>query len=436
MHLTSASSTAAQARQANRAALLIVFVVVFLDLLGFGLVLPLLPRFADDKVLGHLIPGGRHSPLGGPILGALLASFSLMQFLFSPWWGRLSDRLGRRPILLMGLASSVVFYLLLGIALDVSQGQPALGLALLFLARIGAGVAGATVGTAQAVIADSTPPEQRKHGMALVGAAFGIGFTFGPLVGFAALSWWQEVPGAVGYVAAALSLVALLLGLGLLPETRAAEASSAPRQLWPWDGWGQVLRLPQVGILVLIFGLANFCFSSLESTLALYNKDLLQVEDRHNLLIFAYVGFVQLMTQGVLYRRLAHRWSEATFIWFGLSLTCVGLASLAGAALLHHFQAFAGGPLLAWVMVTLALAVVGFACVTPSLQALISRRSDPERQGAVLGVNHSASALARILGPLAGLSLYKLESSHLLPYAFGAGLLLLLLPLFRAGMRE
>src|SRR5262249_3390317 len=156
--------------------------VVFIDLLGFGIVLPLLPLYATE-ILSPLFPGddsGARS-LRGLVLGLLMASFSLMQFFFAPFWGRISDRIGRRPILLLGLAGSVVFYALFGVAAIVGG---AAGLLLLFAARIGAGIAGATIATAQAVIADSTPPEKRAHGMAMIGAAFGIGFTFGPLLGW------------------------------------------------------------------------------------------------------------------------------------------------------------------------------------------------------------------------------------------------------------
>lgn len=419
----------------NRAALLIVFLVVFIDLLGFGIVLPLLPRFADG-ILHHLLPAGKDSPLAGPILGALMSAFSLMQFFFSPVWGQLSDRWGRRPLLLLGLASSGGFYILLGVALGVSEEDPGLGLALLFVSRIGAGVAGATIGTAQAVIADSTPPDKRKQGMALIGAAFGIGFTFGPLVGFAALHWWPHVLGAVGYVAAALSLLAFILALVLLPETRHFGITTAEQQHFRLGSLRRALRSPTVGILVVIFFLVSFGFGSFESTLALYNEDLLGVDQDDNFLIFAYVGLVLLVTQGFLYRFLARRWSEPTFVVLGISFMGVGVASLGGAAVMHHwFPETAPGFLLGWVLATLGIAIVGFSFVTPSLQALISRRGDPERQGEVLGANQGASALARILGPLVGLSLYKLEPSHLLPYAFGAGLLFLLLP-FMSRIRQ
>src|SRR5262249_39027298 len=140
----------------HRSTLLIVFLVVFVDLLGFGIVLPLLPLYAVD-FLQPLLPGEEQRPIRGMILGLLMSSFSAMQFLFAPMWGRLSDRVGRSPILLLGLSGSVVFYILFGVASEIGQaGWLRTGLTLLFLARLGAGVAGATISTAQAVIADIT----------------------------------------------------------------------------------------------------------------------------------------------------------------------------------------------------------------------------------------------------------------------------------------
>src|SRR5262249_24187950 len=211
------SSTSATAplpgTRAARSALLIVFLVVFIDLLGFGIVLPLLPRYGEGYVgalLGSVKQEDWHV---GAILGLLMSSFSAMQFIFAPVWGRVSDRVGRRPILLLGLVGSVAFYTLFGYASDLPTSSAALALTLLFAARIGAGIASATIATAQAVIADCTAPEKRKHGMALIGAAFGIGFTFGPLVAFGSLRWFPSHHGVIGYAAACLSFVALVLGV-------------------------------------------------------------------------------------------------------------------------------------------------------------------------------------------------------------------------------
>jgi MFS family permease len=419
-----------EAAGARRSAVLIVFLVVFIDLLGFGIVLPLLPLIGD-AYLNDLIPGGKEAKLGGAILGLLMSSFSAMQFIFAPIWGRVSDRVGRRPVLLLGLAGSVAFYALFGAASEMGAAHAAAALALLFIARLGAGIAGATISTAQAVIADSTPPEKRKHGMAMIGAAFGIGFTFGPLIGFAALELFPSHMGSLGFVASALSLLALVLGLRLLPETRQAGGPSARRQWFSFQGLRDTLASPTLGILIVVFFLATFGFGQFESTLALLNKDNLQLSQRNNFLIFAYVGFVLMLIQGFLYRRLARRLHEETFIAIGISLMGLGMAGLGAATWMADQQA-GFGLVLDTMLISLAIAVTGFAFLTPSVQALISRRSDPAKQGEVLGVNQSASAMARILGPFVGLTLYKLDSSHLLPYGVGACLILVMLPLLPA----
>jgi MFS family permease len=413
----------------NRSALVIVFLVVFIDLLGFGIVLPLLPRIGESYV-DTVIPGGEANRGSGAVLGILMSVFSLMQFVFAPAWGRLSDRIGRRPVLLVGLVGSVVFYALLGYAASLSTESAGLALGLLFAARIGAGISGATIATAQAVVADCTPPEKRKHGMALIGMAFGFGFTFGPLFGFLALGIFPQQLGVVGYAAAGLSLIALLLGIRLLPETRKAGAELLPRRRWlDLGALKMALATPAIGPVILTFFLATLGFASFEVTLALLNKDSLELTERDNFLIFAYVGLVLMLTQGFLYRRLAKKLSEPTFIAIGLTLMSAGVLSLGGVSWSANENTLAWSSLLSWQLISLGIAVIGFAFLTPSAQALISRRTSADRQGEVLGVNQSASALARILGPILGLTLYKLTATHLLPYLFGAGLLLLMLPL-------
>jgi MFS family permease len=417
----------------RRHALLIVFLVVFIDLLGFGIVLPLLPLYATE-LLEPIFPGDSQKMLRGVILGLLMASFSLMQFFFAPFWGRVSDRVGRRYILLLGLAGSVAFYTLFGFA-SIEGGM--LGLVLMFAARIGAGIAGATIATAQAVIADCTPPEKRAHGMALIGMAFGIGFTLGPIIGF--LSLFVDSPGAPGFGAAVLSALALLLGIFLLPETLQPGVRVGRRQLFDWHGTLRVLQMPTVGILVLSFFLATFAFGGLESTLALVNKllltghverdvrltrEALKTTERSNFLIFAYVGFVLMLVQGFVYRRLVQRVGEVRFLRLGILLMALGLAG--GVALLLGRDAFEPGvQRLLLGLPAGTVAVIGFAFMTPSVQALISRRSDAVHQGEVLGVNQSASALARILGPFLGITMFFVTDSHVLPYAGGCTLLLL-----------
>jgi len=425
----------------RRSALFIIFLVVFIDLLGFGIVLPLLPLYAVD-FLTPLFPGGGNRPFRGMILGLLMSSFSAMQFLFAPLWGRISDRVGRRPLLLLGLAGSVVFYTLFGVASEIGEaGRPALGLVLLFVARLGAGIAGATISTAQAVIADVTTSEGRSRGMAMIGAAFGVGFTFGPLLGFASL--FVPTPGAPGYAAAAFSLIALILAVRLLPETLPPGADLRPRRWIDWGGLQTALRIPSVGILIFIFFLATFAFGSLESTLALVNKLLLNPRadlhaeltleaaktstERKNFLVFAYVGLV-LVLANMAYRRLVKRKVEVLFLKIGSIFMGLGLAGAVVILLIRNPEETSDAIFFLGLL-AMTLAVIGFACLTPSIQALVSRRTDPAKQGEILGVNQSGAALARILGPFVGLSLFNLTQNHIWPYVFGVGLIVLVVVL-------
>lgn len=424
--------------KSRKSARLLVFMVVFIDLLGFGIVLPLLPLYADS-LLKPLFPGEHQKVFHGVILGLLMSSFSAMQFLFAPIWGRISDRIGRRPILLLGLGGSVVFYLLFGIASELGgSGWLVTALVLLFVARLGAGVAGATISTAQAVIADCTSQQERSRGMALIGAAFGIGFTFGPLVGFLALK--TPAAGAPGYFAAALSLVALLLAVWRLPETLRRDTTGLRRGWLDWQGLNRALHMPTIGSLIITFFLATFAFGSLESTLAVLNRSLLISDsqtstgstalsehqvDESNFLIFAFVGFVMMIVQGGIYRPLAKRVPELTFMRVGLAIMAVGLLCACGIAwAVYQGSLQRGSGIFYYALPVLTIAVTGFAFLTPSVQSLISRRSDPSQQGEILGANQGASALARILGPFIGLSTFHLEPAHITPYAMSAVLLI------------
>jgi hypothetical protein len=241
------------------------------------------------------------------------------------------------------------------------------------------------------------------------------------------MDWGRAAP---GFVAAALSLTAFVLGLRLLPETCRPGAASSHRSWLDWRGLRNALRTPTVGALVVTFFLATFAFANLEATLSLLTRDALGFSDDENFLAFAYIGFMLLVAQGGVYQRLARRGvQEITFMVAGIALMALGLANLAYVA-----AAAGSGVAVAWglkacLYVGLAVAVFGFAFLTPSAQSLISRRSDPARQGEILGVNQSAAAMARILGPLLGLSLYRVPPAHVLPYVVGTILLAIVLGL-------
>jgi MFS family permease len=420
----SVASTAPGA-SAPRGALLVVFLTVFIDLLGFGIVLPVMPRQAEPylRALGC-------SPLAtGAVIGVLFSLFSLMQFLFSPVWGRLSDRIGRRPLLILSLFGSVVCYALYGFAVTVptdpvpSRAAAALAIGLMIVSRIGAGIAGASVGTAAAVIADCTTPENRARGMALIGIAFGGGFTLGPLIAYFGLALFRRQPWGVGAIASVLSLVALLIAVFVFKETRPA-GGVPPR---PQSGLGRmaaVLSMPAIAPLVLVYFLAIVSFANYESTLARLTEAAFGMSDDDNFLVFAFIGLMLLVAGGA-YRPLAKRLSETTLLTAGVALMTLGLAAVGGVAWLVYRDpaASAAVGVKGLFYTASALAVAGFACVNPSVSALISRRADPARQGEVLGVNQSFASLARIVGPFLGSFLYGLHPSHALPFAAAVGLL-------------
>lgn len=433
--------------EARRGSLLVIFLTVFVDLLGFGMVLPLLPIYAKYFAAEH----GFDKVTTGIMIGSLMSSFSVMQFLFVPIWGRLSDRYGRRPILMIGLLGSTVCYALFGVATAMQS------LVLLFVTRIGAGIAGATISTAQAYIADTTTKEKRNKGMALIGAAFALGFTLGPSLGIVALLAGGDVKISPwpGYVAAAFSGIALLLAIFVLPESLRPGSTAANQHLFDRRALTAALRTPSVGLLLLTSFIALFSFANFETTLSLQVEQLVHamqagapvprivemIVDRAKssgyeqpdevkliviFVVFAYLGIVLTFAQGFLVRRLAGKVSESSLALSGGVTAIIGFVLLAWAATREDFNL---------LLAAMAVEVIGFSLVSPSLQSLISRRSDPAEQGGILGLAQSAASLSRILGPLFGNLLFFQAASY--PYLAAAGLMVLavvlLVPATRGG---
>ena len=427
---------------ASKGSLLVIFLTVFIDLLGFGMVLPLLPLYAEKFGLAE----------HGWQLGLLMAIFSMMQFVFSPLWGRVSDRIGRRPVIIVGLIGSVVCYALFGFAAIQGSWQ------LLFISRLGAGIAGATISTAAAYIADVTTKEKRAKGMALIGVSFGLGFTFGPLLAWAALLSAKTTPipeqekvvaaaaadsttpttekekekaklreydhvatsPLPGFVASGLSLVALLLAVFLLPESLQPGTSHTHMGMFDLRALRDSVSTPTIGALLLTSFLSVTAFGGFETTAALLLKDSKQgfsLEFGQVPLFFAFIGITLSLVQGGIVRRLSTRLSEVTMAAIGFTLTGTGFLLIILATQSHSWNL---------LLVATAVSVGGFAFTTPSLSALISRRSDPARQGGIMGVSQGVSALARIAGPLFAIPLFK-GVSAVAPYEVALGLMVVAL---------
>lgn len=384
-------------RSAKSGSLLVIFLVVMIDLLGFGMVLPLLPIYAKQFTLDE----------SGLQLGLLMASFSAMQFLFAPIWGMLSDRIGRRPVLMCGLFGSVVFYTLFGFA-TIWESLP-----WIFASRIGAGICGATISTAQAYIADTTSDAGRSRGMALVGMAFGVGFTFGPLLGYFAVPDGKSAPGPwLGYLAAILSGVALILAIFLLPESLSKQSTSAAAR-FRLSNFGIAWKLAGVpAVLGLIF-MVVFSFAGFETTLTLLLKgELFDFTWKQLCMTMALIGFSSAALQGGIVRPLYKRFSDRQMASIGSLLEVIGFLAMtvavAAASLVGFFAA-------------LLIVVAGFAFIQPSVHSLLSRMAPDNQQGAVLGTGQSVNALARIFG--SALAIPLLKWNLLAPYLIAAVLL-------------
>jgi MFS family permease len=351
-------------RRRSASALAILFVIVFVDLLGFGMVIPVMSLYAER--LGAS-PGST---------GWLLTGYSAMQFVFTPIWGRLSDRYGRRPLLLGSIAMTSVGFL--GYALAPSFEW-------LLASRLFAGMATANIAIAQAYIADVTPPEGRARGMGLIGAAFGLGFVLGPAIG-------GFLPGALpGFAAAGLAAVNLMAAYFLLPEP--AARGEAPGRVG-FRALVEALRRPGVRRLIGVFFLSVMAFSILEATLSLLAEHRYALTRSQVNYLFAFIGLLVVIVQGGLIGPLTRRFGEKPLLVVGLVLQAVGFAVLPWSPGLWGLGA---------ACIPLS---VGNGLVNPSLSSLLSRKVRAEDQGGTLGMGQSAAALGRIVGPISATTAY------------------------------
>ncbi len=371
----------------SRSPLTIIFITIFVDLLGFGLVLPALPFYAESYGA---------SPI---TIGLLSMSYSLMQFIFSPMWGRISDRVGRRPILLMGLAGSCAAFLVFGLAQS---------LALLFVARTLAGIlSSASLPTAQAFIADTTTPENRAKGMGLIGAAFGLGFIFGPALGGLLTKYGYGFPAIVAAILAGGNFVWAYFQL---PESlHYTKRSINPHYLSP-SHLKTVFANKRLAFLLIIFFLHVFAFSNMESTFALFGEHRIGLNAFGVGALLAEVGIIAAVIQGLLIGRLTKKFGEVNLAIAGIFIMCAGLFLT---TLAHSVMA---------MVLVVPLYALGSALTNPTMSALISKSVIETRQGMTMGVMQGLGALGRVLGPIAGTGMFQAISPSA-PYHIGGALL-------------
>ncbi|MCU1462468.1 MAG: Tetracycline resistance efflux pump [Acidimicrobiales bacterium] len=359
---------------------------VALDLIGFGIVLPLLPQYAERF---HASPA---------TVGALFASFSVAQLVFAPVWGRLSDRIGRKPVLVLSLAGTAIGSLLTGLA-----GS----LPLLFGGRIVDGMSGASVSVAHAAVADLAPPGERARLFGLLGAAFGLGFVAGPAIGALAALGDARLP---FLIAAGIAGANAVVAVRRLPETNPTHTPPPPFFSGEEDRNGPVsaTRTPGnvVGLLVIAFS-SLVAFSAFEATFGLFGERRLGFHLSSTGAVFAGIGLVLALVQSTLVHPAVARLGEAGTLRLGLAINAVGLALL---ATVHSY----------WTLVPALLAlVVGQGLAAPSLTAAFAGRARAERRGRALGVQQSANGLARVVGPIAGGLLFQRVGQQS-PYLAGA----------------
>ncbi len=379
-----------------------IFLVVFLDILGFSLVLPFLAQEARNTF--------HTTELVGTLLGAV---YSLMQFLFVPVWGRLSDRIGRRPVLVWSVLATALGMASLGLGLLYAQS-----LAWLFVARIASGIATANLGTATAYIADVTKPEERARGMGMIGMAFGLGFIFGPAIGgsLSSLTLGIGITGRAGavpcFLAAGLSVVNLAWVTFRLPESLPAERrSTQKRSFSPLNlaAAREAFARPGIARAVFVNFILVLSFTVLDQTFRFFTDDKFGMTPLETGLVLCFIGVVAAGVQGGLIRPLAKRVDESTLIRSGTAIQALAFAGLAASPSYGRTALYVAGGLLA----------LGNGLTQPSISAYVSKRADPRAQGATLGTSQSVASLARVFGPAFGGWLYGTLGARS-PYVAGA----------------
>jgi MFS transporter, DHA1 family, tetracycline resistance protein len=355
----------------NTSRLAILFVTVLVDMIGFGIVLPLLPFYAEE--FGA-------TPLQVTLL---IASFSAMQFVAVPIWGKVSDRLGRRPFIIAGLFASAVSYLIFGLA-----GS----LVMLFVSRIAAGAAGGTIAVAQAYVADTTGPADRAHGMGMLGAASGLGILIGPAIGGFFSPFGYHVP---GFIAAAMCAANGIAAVFLLPEShdgRSAASATAPGrpagQAAGLRAWARTMASYPFSLLLGVYFLSIMSFTAMTSVLALYGDRAFAMDAKDMGIVFAVAGGTTVIVRGMIVGWLARRVGERRIVQAGTVVLAFSLLAIPMA------------PTEALIFALVPFWALASGLTFPSLASLVSQEAEAGSQGALLGGQQVVGGIGRVLGPV------------------------------------
>lgn len=375
---------------------LVIILTIFIDITGFGIVIPLLPFYATSF------------QAGSAALGILVASFAVMQFVFAPLLGRLSDRVGRKPILMISIATSAASFMLFALANSFL---------ILLLSRMVAGMA-TEAAIAQAYMADVTQEEDRAAGMGRLGAAFGVGFIIGPAIGGAlsVLGFWA--PGAAAVI---LTLLNLLFVFFFLPESLDRGQEDLRRESYVTGGYlgglRSALATPLIGATLTIVFIIILAFSAIPVIAPLLGVSFFGWGAVEMSYVFMYIGLVQIVLQGFLFGKLVRKFSEDKFIVFGPLLMSVGMLTMPMVPSILVF------------LVSITMIALGIGILDAAIPSFISKRTLKSEQGGMLGVSQSVSSIARVPGPLIGGFVFEfvglvapfLLSSALLIVAFTLG---------------
>lgn len=372
----------------NKSALGVLFLTTFIDLLGFGLIIPILPTISVGLGASKME------------VGFIAAIYALMNFAFSPFWGRMSDKHGRRPIILVSVLITGVAYLFF------SQTE---SLLILIVSRVFSGIGSANIGAAQAYIGDITKPKNRAKSMGIIGAAFGLGFVFGPPVGgFIKAGYGIEV---LGFVAAGLSLINFIVAYFLLPESLKVKNTKAVMTN-VFSSIRKQIRKPEIGKLFYINILFITAFSMMQVTAVLLWDEFSFLSEMEIGFVFMYIGVCSALVQGLLVGKIVKRFGERRMLAIGLVMLANGL---------FFMPFFQDNLFLPYELLSLGLIALANGFVNPALMSMITKRSKPRELGQLTGAYQSFGSLGRVIGPAMGGALYGFE--HHLPYIVGPILL-------------